>query len=192
MKSHDAFLDLFGEAGILKQVRRSGWWMIGLKNAESVAEHSFRAALIGYVLAKMEGTDPYPVVMMALLNDLHEARINDLHKVGHRYIDFRAAERKASAEQLAGLPPPVGKDLDRWARELFGQKTRTSVIARDADLLECMVQGKEYHDQGRHRAIDWMNRPAHLLRTRSARALAKSLRRWKSDAWWQKLVTLER
>lgn len=194
MKSPDAaFLDLFAEAGILKYVRRSGWWMIGIKNAESVAEHSFRAALIGYVLAKMERADPYPVVMMALLNDLHEARINDLHKVGHRYIDFPAAERKASREQLGGLPPPVGKELAGWTRELFDQGTRASVIARDADLLECMVQGKEYATQGHHpRAIDWMKRPAHLLRTRSARSLAKTLKRWKSDRWWQHLVTLAR
>lgn len=193
MKSSDAaFLDLFGEAGVLKCVRRSGWWMIGIKNAESVAEHSFRAALIGYVLAKMERADPYPVVMMALLNDLHEARINDLHKVGHRYIDFPVAERKASREQLAGLPPSVGKELAGWTQELFDQGTPASVIARDADLLECMVQGKEYHDQGRHRAIDWMNRPAHLLRTRSARSLAKTLKGWKSDRWWLRLVTLAR
>ena len=187
-----ATLDLFGEAGILKLVRRSGWWMIGIKNGESVAEHSFRAALLGYVLAKMEKADPYPVVMMSLLNDLHEARINDLHKVGHRYIDFPAAERKASQEQLACLPAHIGGDLRRWSRELSKQTTRAGVIARDADILECMIQGKEYADRGQARAIDWMNRPAHLLRTKSAKALAQRLRTWKSDAWWQHLVTLAR
>lgn len=185
-------LDLLGEAGALKLVRRSGWWMIGIKNGESVAEHSFRAALLGYILARMEKVDPYPVVMMGLLNDLHEARINDLHKVGHRYIDFPAAERKASEEQLAALPAPIGEELRRWSRELSRQGTHASRIARDADILECMIQGKEYADRGHARAIDWMSRPAHLLRTRSARALARRLRTWKSDGWWQRLVTLAR
>ena len=188
----DSILNLMGEAGVLKSVRRSGWWMIGIKNGESVAEHSFRAALLGYVLAKMEGVDPYPVVMMSLLNDLHEARINDLHKVGHRYIDFPAAEKKASAEQLAGLPAPVRQELTRWMKDLFDQKTRAGVIARDADLLECMIQGKEYADQGHPRAIEWMKRPVHLLRTKSAKGLAKTLKQWKSDDWWQHLVTLAR
>ena len=187
-----ATLDLLGEAGVLKLVRRSGWWMIGIKNGESVAEHSFRAGLLGYVLAKMEKVDPYPVVMMSLLNDLHEARINDLHKVGHRYIDFPAAERKASEEQLACLPAHIGDDLRRWSRELSRLSSRAGHIARDADILECMIQGKEYADRGHARAIDWMKRPAHLLRTRSAKALARRLRSWKSDDWWQHLVTLAR
>ena len=191
-ESLKSLLDLLGEAGVLKSVRRSGWWMIGIKNGESVAEHSFRAALLGYVLAKMERVDPYPVVMMSLLNDLHEARINDLHKVGHRYIDFPAAEKRASAEQLAGLPPPIRREMAGWMKDLFDQRSRAGVIARDADLLECMIQGKEYFDQGHPRAIEWMKRPAHLLRTKSAKSLAKTLKQWKSDDWWQHLVTLAR
>ena len=189
----DSFLNLAGEAGILKSVRRSGWWMLGMKHAESVADHSFRAALIAYLLAKMEKADPYEPVMIALINDLHEARINDLHKVGHRYIDFRAAEWKSSREQLAPLPKPIRDEMGRWVFALLNQSSRAAVIARDADLLECMIQGKEYADQGHHpRAIDWMKRPAHLLRTKSGKKMARALAGWKSDDWWQQLVTLER
>lgn len=190
--SSTTILDLVAEAGTLKSVRRSGWWMIGIKNGESVAEHSFRTGLLGYLLAKMEGADPYPVVMMSLLNDLHEARINDLHKVGHRYIDFRAAEKKAAAEQMANLPPAIRKDLTTWSTQLHDQSTRAAVIARDADLLECMIQGKEYAERGYPQAISWMTRPMHLLKTKSAKALAKRLKSWKSARWWQHLVTLAR
>lgn len=189
----DTLLDLAGEAGVLKSVRRSGWWMLGMKHAESVADHSFRAALIAYLLAKMEKVAPYEPVMIALINDLHEARINDLHKVGHRYIDFRKAEWKSSREQLSSLPPPIRKEMGRWVFELLNQTSRAAVIARDADLLECMMQGKEYADQNHHsRAIDWMKRPAHLLRTQSGKAWARRLKTWKSDDWWQDLVKLDR
>ena len=187
-----SLLNLLAEAGTLKSVRRSGWWMIGIKNGESVAEHSFRTALLGYLLAKMEKVDPYPVVMMSLLNDLHEARINDLHKVGHRYIDFKAAEHKAAEEQRADLPQEIRKDLERWAVGLHQQKDKAGVIARDADLLECMIQGKEYYDRGHVKALGWMTRPMHLLKTKSAKLLARRLRTWKSDRWWQHLVTLAR
>ena len=76
--------------------------------------------------------------------------------------------------------------------ELSDQRTRASRVARDADLLECMVQGKEYFDQGRRTAMEWVKRPAHLLRTKSAQGLARRLRGWKSDGWWQELVTLAR
>jgi len=194
MKSHaaDSLLNLLAEAGVLKTVRRSGWWMIGIKNGESVAEHSFRTGFLSYLLAKMEGIDPYPAVMMGLLNDLHEARINDLHKVGHRYIDFRAAEQKAASEQLAELPPEIRKELSCWAQELQRQSTKASIVARDADLLECMIQGKEYSAQGHPKAIEWMKRPAHLLKTQSAKRLYRQLKSWKPDRWWGHLVTLTR
>src|SRR5947207_14918734 len=90
-----AALNFFAEAGLLKRVKRSGWWVAGIENPESVAEHSFRCAIIGHYLAHAEGVDPYPVMTMTLFNDIHEARINDLHKMGHYYIEFRSAEKKA-------------------------------------------------------------------------------------------------
>ncbi|MBF0384955.1 MAG: HD domain-containing protein, partial [Candidatus Omnitrophica bacterium] len=39
-------VNLFAEAGLLKRVKRSGWWVAGIKDPESVAEHSFRCAVI--------------------------------------------------------------------------------------------------------------------------------------------------
>ena len=69
------------------------WWVAGIANPESVAEHSFRCAVIGYYLSHLEDVDSYKVLVMTLFNDIHEARINDLHKMGHYYIDFKEAEK---------------------------------------------------------------------------------------------------
>jgi putative hydrolases of HD superfamily len=46
------------EMGLLKRHKRTGWWIAGIDNPESIAEHSFRTAIIGYLLAVMEGADP--------------------------------------------------------------------------------------------------------------------------------------
>lgn len=46
------------EAGHLKRTKRAGWWIAGVRDPESVAEHSFRVAVVGYVLALMEGANP--------------------------------------------------------------------------------------------------------------------------------------
>jgi putative hydrolase of HD superfamily len=46
------------EVGYLKRVRRSGWWLLGNKTPESVAEHSFRCTIIGYLLARSEKLMP--------------------------------------------------------------------------------------------------------------------------------------
>ena len=39
---HKEIANYLYELGVLKRVRRSGWWLAGVKDAESVAEHSFR------------------------------------------------------------------------------------------------------------------------------------------------------
>src|SRR3984957_20026468 len=112
-----AALNFFAEAGLLKRVKRSGWWVVGIENPETVAEHCFRCAVIGYYIAHCERVDPYKVVTMTLFNDIHEARINDLHKMGHYYIDFREAEKKAFADQIADLEAQVHASLKAMLRD---------------------------------------------------------------------------
>lgn len=45
------------EQGVLKRVSRAGWWHVGVKEPETIAENSYRTAIIGIVLAGMEGAD---------------------------------------------------------------------------------------------------------------------------------------
>src|SRR5262245_33726730 len=98
--NHRAACDLFAEAGLLKHIKRSGWWVAGIKDPESVAEHCFRTAIIAHYIAHIEGANPYETLLMALYNDIHESRINDLHKMGHYYIDFKDAERRVFRDQV--------------------------------------------------------------------------------------------
>jgi putative hydrolase of HD superfamily len=46
------------ELGVLKRIRRSGWWHAGVRDPESVAEHSMRVAQIAALIAAEEGADP--------------------------------------------------------------------------------------------------------------------------------------
>ncbi len=147
-KSKTPALDFFAEAGLLKRVKRSGWWVAGIENPETVAEHCFRCAVIGHYLAHCEGVDPYRVLTMTLFNDIHEARINDLHKMGHYYIDFRKAESKAFADQIAFLDGKVKASLKAMRADYERQSSLESITARDADILECLIQAKEYAENG--------------------------------------------
>ena len=179
------------ETGTLKHVQRSGWWLINVQSPENVAEHSFRAATIAYVLAKLENVNVERTVLMALFNDLHEARINDLHKVGHRYIDFREAETKAHKEQTEQLGE-IGKEMFSFHEEFMEQKTKESLVARDADLLENGVQAKEYVKIGYKEAQKWMDNSTKLLKTKSAKKLAAELDKTDPNDWWQSLPKIER
>jgi len=185
-------LDFLAEAGMLKRIKRSGWWMVGVPYEESVAEHSFRCAVIAYMLAKMEGVEPYKAVMMGLLGDIPEARINDLHKVACRYLDGRTAEKEAYREQTEPLEDNIREELREFKEDYDSQATAGGVIARDADILECLLQAKEYSDLGFKTAEKFFKSAPEKLQTSSARKLWENMESWDSSVWWEKLGKFER
>ncbi len=187
-----AGLNLFAEAGLLKHIKRSGWWVAGIKNPESVAEHSFRCAIMAYYIAHCEGVDPYKALVMALFNDIHEARINDLHKMGHYYIDFKQAENKVYKDQIEHLDKNVKEEMFILRRDYEEQKTKESIVARDADILECLLQAKEYLDGGHAKAKKFFQKAPDYLKTKTAQRLWQKIKKWDSSAWWENIVKFER
>lgn len=185
-------LNLIAEAGMLKRVRRSGWWVLGIKDVETVADHSFRCAVIGYILACMEKTEPYKVLLMTLFNDIHEARISDLHKMAHRYIDGQKAEDKAFREQIAPLPKNMKNELSGMHAEYRLQKTKESIVARDADILECLIQAKEYKEHGYKEAFRFMKKAPSKLKTKSAKKLWSLAKTMDLNKWWERLSEFKR
>ncbi len=191
-KSSVSALNFFAEAGLLKRVKRSGWWVAGIENPETVAEHCFRCAVIAFYLAHEENVDPYKTMAMALFNDIHEARINDLHKMGHYYIEFRQAEKKVFKDQIAALNRKVVRELQCLRDEYDTQKSKESIVTRDADILECLLQAKEYVDNGYPVAKTFFKRAPDFLRTKTARRLWAQALKWDSHLWWQEVVKFER
>jgi len=190
--SVDDMLNLISEAGVLKRLQRSGWSVLGMKHAETVAEHSFRCCLISYILAKMEKVKPYKALLMALFNDMHEARITDLHKMAQRYIDAERAEDKAFYEQVYPLRKDMKKELIDLHKEYRKQRSAESIIARDADILECLIQAKEYYDQGFSEASKFMRKAPRFLTTKSAKKLWQSAKGKDLNNWWFKLSGFKR
>lgn len=185
-------LNFFAEAGLLKRIKRSGWWVAGIDDPESVAEHSFRTGVIAFYIAHLEGVDPYKTMTMALFNDIHEARINDLHKMGHYYIEFRDAEKKVFSDQVRDLDSRVKKELGSFRDEYDTQKSKASIVARDADILECLIQAKEYYENGHLTAKKFFQTAPGHLKTKTARNLWKKIKTWDSHDWWQCVVKFER
>lgn len=185
-------LDFFAEAGLLKRVHRSGWWVAGIKHPESVAEHCFRCALIAFYIAHEEGLDPYRAAVMGLFNDIHEARINDLHKMGHYYIEFRDAEKKVFKDQVAKFNNGLRDMLTRLRDDYDQQNSPESIATRDADILECLLQAKEYVDGGYPVAKTFFNRAPNHLKTATAKKLWQAMQTWDSHTWWQHVVKFER
>lgn len=172
----------FFEAGELKREKRTGWWAAGVKNPESVAEHSWRTAVIAYVLAVEEGFDENKACAAALFHDLLEARLGDRHKISTNYLKTpKRVARKIQADQAKVL----GKTGERILRLLEDEKLR--VVAKDADYLECCIQAKEYADVGYSAAEDWFKRAGSMLNTKSAKRIFKELKSMPFTTWWKGL-----
>lgn len=186
-------LDFFFELGQLKRTARSGWWYVGIKHPESVAEHSCRATFIAFVLAKLEGADPHKSALIAAFHDMPETRIDDLHKIAQHYFPGkREVERRVVADQLAGLPKDVADEFRSILDDYESDNSLEQVVAKDADYLECAIQAKEYLELGHKSAQQWIDNTRGCLRTKSAKKFLELLEKSTSTGWYPSLKNLKR
>jgi putative hydrolase of HD superfamily len=179
------------EAGMLKRTARSGWWAEKIKHPESVADHCFRAAIVAFILARMEG-NPDDVARKlctaAVFHDMHEARLGDMNKITQRYISMKDYEDKVEKEQVKELPAELGKSI---LSTLDGLSDEEKKILKDADYLECAFQAKEYADIGHKGAVSWLDSIEGRLQTKSAKSLMKQLKKQDSNSWWKGLKKID-
>lgn len=160
--------------------------------SDTIASHSYRVALIAWLLAKAEGVDPYKVVMMALLHDIAEARTGDHNWVHKRYV--KVFDREVSEEQLGTLPWP---DLKQLIDEYQARKTKEAIITKNADLLDQILLLREYEWQGNREASVWLrgkggvrgNAQLKKLTLTRAKLLGQAIYAVPPSAWWDDLWT---
>jgi putative hydrolase of HD superfamily len=168
------------EVGMLKRTPRTGFQFLG-SGAESVTEHSFRTAVIGYTLAQLDGrVDAARVMQLCLFHDLPEARLGDLNYVNKKYV--QANEQKAIDDLAATLP--FGADYRATLAEFMAAESAEAQIAHDADQLEMILALKEYKDLGNRNADEWFPFSLKRLRTDAARRLAATIWETDSSRWW--------
>jgi putative hydrolase of HD superfamily len=175
------------EVGHLKNVPRAGWTVMGIASPESVAEHSYRTTIIGYVLAHLEQADVEKTVLMCLFHDVHEARLTDLHRLARKYVDWVPAETKAIAHMLKRLPDSISDHIGGALAEYMRVDTLEAQIAKDADRLEFIFQAVEYQARGHGDLGTWIEQNRQDLRTASARKLAEDCLEKNLHCWWNEL-----
>ncbi|MFD0574106.1 HD family hydrolase [Kitasatospora gansuensis] len=172
------------EAGALKRGKRSGWWIAGVKDPETIAEHSWRTAVVGAVLAMMEGADPARVALLCTFHDTQETRVGDIPWVGRRYITT-ASNEAVTADQVAEAHPAVAEGISAIVHDYENGDSLEVQVAHDADKLECMIQGLEYLQQGYPQAQEWVDSTRAKLKLPSAIQLADAAQTM-SIAEWQR------
>lgn len=178
--SNRALANFFFEIGMLKKTPRSGFQFLG-SGAESVAEHSYRTAMVGYALARMTPEADTPkVVLMCLFHDVPEARIGDLNYVNKKYL--QADEEKAVRDLAETIP--FGEEYQATLAEFNDPQSTEAMLAHDADQLEMILSLKEYRDLGNRYADEWYSIARKRLRTALARELATTIWDTDSSMWW--------
>ncbi|MFF0110761.1 HD domain-containing protein [Streptomyces hirsutus] len=162
------------EAGTLKQTKRTGWWMAGVRDPESVAEHSWRTALLATIIAKLEGADPAQAACLAVWHDSQETRTGDVNHLGKKYA-APADPQAVTADQVDGMPEIVASAVRELVAEYESKESAEAICARDADKLECMIQGIEYKAQGYETVQRWIDNSRRRLTTKSAQDLADAM-----------------
>jgi putative hydrolase of HD superfamily len=168
------------EMGMLKKTPRTGYRFLG-SGEESVAEHSFRTTVVGYILASKEDqADEHRVVLMCLMHDFHEARTDDHNYVYKRYV--KVDERKAVGDMVRDLS--FGSEIKTLTDEFNAGETLEARLARDADQLDLILSLKEQQDLGNPYAKEWLAFAFKRLLTDSGKELANEILSTDSTEWW--------
>ena len=165
---------------MLKKTPRTGYQFLG-SGGESVADHSFRTAVIGYILGSLEPPlDRNKVVLMCLFHDLPEARTGDHNYVNKRYV--QADEESALGDQVRDLF--CGDEILSLMREYNEGKSAEAILSRDADQLDLILELKEQLDAGNTNAREWLAYAVQRLQTEAAQKVAHEILTTHSSDWW--------
>jgi putative hydrolase of HD superfamily len=170
------------EMGVLKRLRRAGWWHVGVRDPESVAEHSLRVAQIASLIAAEEGADPARAAFLAIWHDSQETRTGDIPHTAKPYLNS-IDNNAVTADQVRRMPETARKTVQEAVTEYEGQSSPEAQCAKDADKLECLIQALEYRAAGYAEVQGWIDSSYAALRTITARRIADAAQMTSTLAW---------
>lgn len=174
MPDDAAAIATFGyELGLLKRIRRSGWWHAGVRDPESVAEHTMRAAQLAAIIAAEEGADAARAAFLALWHDTQETRTGDIPHTATAYHS-KPEPRQITSDQTENLTQR-SRDMIRGAVDEYESRlTLEALCAKDADKLEMLLQAVEYRELGVRRVEGWIESARKDLKTQTGQRIAEA------------------
>jgi putative hydrolase of HD superfamily len=140
----DDLLELFHLAGRLKETPRAGWKLRGIEHPESVADHSYRLALMALVLAPRadEPLDRARCVAMALVHDLAESLVGDITPYDGISPEEKRRREAEAVRRLDALAEGAG--LRALWEEYDAAATPEARFVKELDKLETAFQAAEH------------------------------------------------
>ena len=125
----------------LKERTRHAWMTSGRQ--ESVAEHSWRMALMAYFLRdEFPTVDLTRVLLMALLHDMGEVFTGDIPTFEKTDAD-RAREHELRDKWIDALPAPYAAEVRSLFAEMDAMETEEAKIVKALDRMEAVITHNE-------------------------------------------------
>jgi len=199
------------EALAAKEQPRTGWLLRGVRQPESVADHSWGTAYLCAIHAGPAGVDSGRAVAMAVIHDLAEAVTGDIpnrgaspeHETAHDTTDSgqdagghgtgdalaehgsKAQAERAALSELVGELPGKAEVEGLWEEYAAGA-TPTARFVRDMNLIDMCLQAYRYAQAERANPSDlweFFESTAPRIATPFARSLYNRLRARYRDAY---------
>ena len=149
-------IDFLSACGKLKRTLRTGWTKYPrITSVESVAEHSFRIALMAFVFGTQEtdddGLDVQKLVTIALVHDISECIVGDI--TPHCGVS-KEEKNRLEVEAMRTLKETLGSDMggetiERLWLEYENGSSREARVVKELDKLEMLLQASEYENEYR-------------------------------------------
>lgn len=135
--------------GKLKKLKRTGWFNNNIPDPESVAEHSFRSAVLAMILAPRFGVNTEKAMKMALIHDIGEAEIGDIVTVdGIKVLKEPAVKTSEERKYLKQILDLIDKgELIKLFDEFEENQTLEAKLVKQLDKLEMAMQALEYEHE---------------------------------------------
>lgn len=155
-RTGNRLLEMILECNELKAIPRMGWRVRGVRDGESVAEHSYAVALLSMILADRMDVeiDREKLLRIALLHDLPEHMLGDIHAPAGRILGEEAKEA-AELRIMEGLFSGVenGREYVELWKEFADRTSVEGRLVRAVDKLEMFTQAYLYECAG-NRMLD--------------------------------------
>ncbi|MCE2498451.1 MAG: HD domain-containing protein [Nitrosopumilaceae archaeon] len=134
----------------LKELKRAGWAeKLSMSDGESVADHSFGAAITAMILSDAMGIDSERAVKMALLHDIAESEIGDITPDSMPHDKKEKLEAEAFLRIASMLPEEMRAEyVSIWDEFCAGETPEARIVAQ-ADKLDMALQAVTYERAGR-------------------------------------------
>ncbi len=128
-------------AGKLRDTMRHSWSPEGRR--ESVAEHSWRTALMAYfVKDEFPAFDMNKVMRMCIVHDLGEVFTGDVPSF-YKTEQNEEDEENALLKWVEKLPPPYAEELTELYGEMLALKTNEAKLYKALDNMEAVISHNE-------------------------------------------------